>query len=294
MFNRLANLSNRAVMLIMIGIAGVASVLSAVVSAAYNVDTSPGWWVSWLQNFSTEMFGAFLTFVFIELIVGQREKRWEEERSQKELKTRLIRDLQNKIDVTAALRAAEEMRAYGWLNPESLKGSYALRGVNLPGVHLNYANLQGLSLEAANLEGAKLRDANLKRAYMESINLRGSDLSYADLQGADLESAELQRATLQHAILCRASLVAANLENANLLGADLGGAQIMFADLEGANLYNANLQQADLTGAKLSESSRLPDYSMWTPKADLTRFTNPSHPDFWHWDDPAFRFKEEN
>ena len=62
------------------------------------------------------------------------------------------------------------------------------------------------------------------------------------------------------------------------------------ANLWSANLKGANLQQANLKNARLDEDTVLPDskatlnngyLSKWTPDTDMSRFTNPEHPDFW-------------
>ncbi|MEL7433487.1 MAG: pentapeptide repeat-containing protein, partial [Chloroflexota bacterium] len=60
------------------------------------------------------------------------------------------------------------------------------------------------------------------------------------------------------------------LENANLSNTLLWN----------VNLSNANLKNADLTDAIFDETI-LPDKTVWTPDTDMTRFTNPEHPDFW-------------
>jgi hypothetical protein len=57
-------------------------------------------------------------------------------------------------------------------------------------------------------------------------------------------------------------------------------------------LSGANLQGADLTGAKFDENTTLPDGTKWTPDTDMTRFTDPEHPEFWRSDikwSPAYR-----
>ena len=99
MFNRLSNLSNRVVLGILLGVALASGGASLVVNIIYNVDTSPAWWVGWLQNFSTEMFGAFLTFVLLTLVLGNRQE-----------KERLIRQMGSRVN-EEAIRAVEELRS---------------------------------------------------------------------------------------------------------------------------------------------------------------------------------------
>lgn len=305
MFNRISNLSNSAVMMTLIGIAFVSSLLSAVVNTVNSVDTSPGWWVSWLQNFSTEMFGAFLTFVFIELIVGQREKRREEERAQKELKERLIRELGSSVNEVAK-HAAEELRATYWLRDTSLHRA-DLKQADLQGADLSKADLQQADLEYARLQGTDLSWANLEKAVLDGANLQGAKLHVTNLRGAFLERSHLQKTDLFDAKLQGAFLKGANLRGANLAGANLQGAKLQEADLQGAVLTGANLRGADLTFANLKEviwgvtefdeNTSLPDGSQWTYDTDMARFTDSTHPHFWRSDaywSPAYRGKKED
>jgi hypothetical protein len=233
MNRRLADLSNRSVMLILIGIAVASSALSFLVNVINQVDTAPGWWVSWLQNFSTEMFGAALTFILLTLIVGNRQE-----------KQRLIRQLGSRVN-EEAVRAAEELRAQGWLQDGSL---------------------QGLNLERANLKRADLNGANLQGA-----NLHRADLQQANLSRVNLEAANLQQANLEETILREANLLGANLQQANLLGAFLGK----------ANLCSANLQGVTLDRVYFDANTILPDGNKWTSNTNIYHLTASLKPNFW-------------
>jgi hypothetical protein len=56
-------------------------------------------------------------------------------------------------------------------------------------------------------------------------------------------------------------------------------------------MIRTNLRGADLTYAQFDENTILPDAEFvvdnksfdkhWTPQTDMTRYTNPDHPDFW-------------
>lgn len=119
--------------------------------------------------------------------------------------------------------------------------------LNRPGpLWLAGVDLSGVNLWFVDLQGANLRGANLKRAALEGANLQGAALEYANLQGAELVGVHLQ---------------GANLDYANLSGAELAGAHLELA------LFEA--------------STTLPDGTRWSPDADLARFTDPEHPDFW-------------
>jgi hypothetical protein len=92
--------------------------------------------------------------------------------------------------------------------------------------------------------------------------------------------------------LGEASLHAANLQYANLQSTHLDHTNMM-----GANLMEADLQNAvmpifnDRPSTSFDENTILPDGTRWTPETDMTRFTDPAHPDFWRSDDvesPAY------
>lgn len=154
-----------------------------------------------------------------------------------------------------------------------------LSQVDLEGANLESTSLESASLYSANLEGAKLRSANMYRFNGYYAVLRGASLGYADLREATLHRT--------------------NLEKAFLWGADLEDANLQSANLCGANLMLANLKHADLKYAKFDERTILPDSNIvvtspearilthddydkyWTPDTDMTRYTDPNHPDFW-------------
>jgi Pentapeptide repeats (8 copies) len=111
--------------------------------------------------------------------------------------------------------------------------------------------------------------------------------SYGWLHDGSLEGAMLQKADLQNAVLMNADLRGVYLSGANLQGAilivvDLQNAELSQTDLRGARLYNANLVGAQLGSAIFDEHTELPDLNFWTPDTDMTRFTDPHNPDFWH------------
>lgn len=119
--------------------------------------------------------------------------------------------------------------------------------------------------------------ADLQReGWLYDGSLRGAYLSGANLTGADLQDADLQNVLL----------IAANLEEARLRGTDLRAGHLWRANLRGAeflgaNLLDANLEEAEIGGAVFDTHTMLPDGSYWRPGVDVTRFTDPDHPDAW-------------
>jgi hypothetical protein len=153
-------------------------------------------WGDVLLNFGTDMLGAVVIYLLLEVAVGTRQKR-----------ESLIASMGSKIK-DVAVPAAEELRRAGWLAKGYLRGA-----------DLRYANLEGAGLRYADLQGADLRRAILKDTYLRDTNLRLTDLRFANLQKASLVRANLRDANLRKARLEGADLRYAELQDANLDGA---------------------------------------------------------------------------
>ncbi|MCA9904034.1 MAG: pentapeptide repeat-containing protein, partial [Anaerolineae bacterium] len=78
-----------------------------------------------------------------------------------------------------------------------------------------------------------------------------------------------------------------DLRGALLVGADLSGAELNSTNLAQAVLINANLADALFVDVTFDASTTLPDGTHWTPDTDLSRFTDPDHPQFWRSDNPV-------
>lgn len=206
------------------------------------------------QNIYITGIGAVLTVTFLD--------RQAEQRATRQRKEELILQM-GSPDNGFAGEAARLLRRKGWLTDGSLITAGLLR-----------ANLQGMDLSRANLQEAYFLDANLQEAYFV---------------GANLQRAGLVGVNLQAAILYGANLHGVHLERANLQAAHMG-----LTNLQEAVLEDSNLQDADFEGAELNIDTVLPDGIKWTPDCDLSRFTDPEHPDFWRSDNPdspAYRGK---
>jgi uncharacterized protein YjbI with pentapeptide repeats len=146
-----------------------------------------GDWEGLALNFGTEMAGAVVTYLLLELVIGRTERR-------EAKKADLIAQMGSKAQ-DVAIAASEQLARCGWLYDGSLRGA-DLNGANLPGVWLVRADLQG-----AYLEGATLLRANLNGANLQGANLMGAELQRAALWGAKLKGGNLDGANLQGASL---------------------------------------------------------------------------------------------
>jgi len=122
--------------------------------------------------------------------------------------------------------------------------------------------------------------------------LAGNALRKAHLSRANLATANLQNVNLEDAQLPLANLSKTKLTHANLSCAYMQGSNLEHAALDGANLRGTNLNDANLLNARIDpqtqfdEQTILPDCTYWTPGADLSRFTDPEHRDFWRSHNP--------
>ena len=193
-----------------------------------------------------------------------------------------------------------------------------LHRTNLQSVYLLEANLQEANLEEADLSNTVLNEANLQKARLFKANLQEANFQLANMQETNLRLSKMQNADfsyckMQNADLSLCKAQNANFDTTNLQGASLGlsdfeGANLRYSNLRQANLLSANLTNAKLSGARFDEKTVLPDAqnltdeqgkmvkdkqgnyvytkaSYWTPDIDMSRYTNPEHPDFWDWND---------
>lgn len=241
---------------------GVVLLTLALVSAVigYAIDHPEGFTleqfiVDFYANVSTELTSIAITVLIIDTLNRRREERIGENREREQL-TRQLGSSVNEV----AKRAAEELRARGWLTDGSLQES-----------DLRVANLEEAKLWKSDLQGVNLQWAKLKKANLNGSVLVGANLTQANLQAARCGGADLRGANLFEAKLYRVNFKGAYLREANLTG----------AHLEGARLDGADLRNAVLEGAHLDELTILPDGCVWSPDIDLGRFTNPDHPNAW-------------
>jgi uncharacterized protein YjbI with pentapeptide repeats len=164
-----------------------------------------------------------------------------EQRRIRDLQDQLIREAGSRVNITA-LTAIDMINKRGWLQGDN--------GI-LQGADLRHTNLENADLLAANLQNARLSKANLQDAELLLANLQDANMSGANLQDVDMAQANLQCTDL------------------------------IVANLQGAYLDGANLQGANLTNTDFNEDTTLPDATKWTPGTDMTRFTDPDHPEFW-------------
>jgi uncharacterized protein YjbI with pentapeptide repeats len=285
-------------------IALVGGAVAAAFIAASEHELSVG---SFAGGLSTELFGAVLTFIAIDILINRAEKAEESAAHTNARIQRLIHDMGSQNN-HVALQAVEELRREGWLTDGALQGAELRRSRGVAAAYVMGIELRQANLQAADLNNAKLEVADLEYAQLQGADIIGANLQSASLYGANLTNAQLiganlQGATLWYAMMQGADLEAAKLQDAKLIFADLKGADLREARLQGAKLEGANLENVKLTDRMLrpdcelgfDEQTILPDGTLWNAAVDIEQFTDSNHPDFWRSDDPhspAYRNRE--
>lgn len=229
--------------IVILVLGGIFLVALAVLLIAYVKESPVDCW-QWIgnlaQNVVTEMFGAIVTFLLIDRVLGGRQRKREAEEKHK----------QDRLNAIAHLRQANSTESHQAVL-DDMEARHLLKGADLRGIILVEADLRGFNLVGANLSSANLSKATLVGANLSNANLSKATLFEANLSGADLNDA---------------NLIGANLSKANLSKADLIG-----ADLEGAkNITCEQLRQAKtLERATLPDGTWLPGRSTWNVKSDL-------------------------
>lgn len=261
--------------------------LGFVVALATRAD--PAQW--FIDGFWPEGLGIVITVTLIESFNRNRAKR--------QLQDQLVREAGGRAN-DRAVAAIDHMREMGW--------THLLKRVDFRNANLRGADLSELDLSGLDFEGAQLERANLNYSDMRGANLSRGNFQHAALWGTDLQKARIERADLRHAELWRTNLKDANLPNTDLRhahlkdailentyfrSANLEGADLSFTRLRGTIFMGANLRDAKLM-ARFDAATVLPDAKWigkpqrelifdkyWTPETDMSRYTDPAHPDFW-------------
>ncbi len=213
-----------------------------------------GVWIGSLlfsDGYATNIYTEMLS-IFVTILVLDRLNEW---RNTQQLKKQLIREASSR-DNSTALNAVDWLRSEKWLtvNDES-------------------PLLMGEKLSRASLENAYLYEANLQNTILYKCNL-----SHADLSKANMIDTFLHRATLDHTSLFNTDFRQAALGNVSLRSAKY----IETAHFDERTILPDALPIKDESGQTIKNDIGHYVYDKyWTPDTDMTRYTDPTHPDFW-------------
>lgn len=258
-------------------------------------------------DFSNLLMGLIPEAIGIGFTVFLLDKIYEH-RELERLKNRLVREAGSQSNETAK-SAIDWLRAEGWLSgDEGLLKKANLKGANLANSDLRDANLESAILTHANLTNSDLRSANLDKADLSDAQLEDANLETTDLDEAILRRTNLKRANIMRASLNGANLADADAENASFRNTKLMKANLTSVNFQGADMTNCNLNEAFLLDANLRETTLFwtnflnanlllakfsdklevdvgtitaPDGNKIESTADMSRFTDKSHFDFW-------------
>ncbi|MEM6838248.1 MAG: pentapeptide repeat-containing protein [Cyanobacteria bacterium P01_C01_bin.120] len=162
------------------------------------------WWGNWLQDVGTEMLGAAVTILLVELVIYQkRDEVSRVDRARTRRQEHLIEQLRRTRKTDQRQKILDRMARQNLLSEAWL---YSL--------DLSATALENCDLSESDLYESNLKDASLSKANLQGISLRRSNLSYANLQAANLAEADLVEANLVGADLYQANLVDADFNQA--------------------------------------------------------------------------------
>jgi uncharacterized protein YjbI with pentapeptide repeats len=178
---------------------------------------------------------------------------------------------------------------YAQIGEASFKEA-VLRWSKLYRVHGYQTKMIGADLYEADFTQAYLRGSVFDNAIGFGCKFNGANLGevsmkYAVFEFADFEKAHMNISNLTNVNLQNANLKRTALGRTNLSYAILGGANFKGADLDDSFMLGCKLESANSFGfvdvAEFDENTVLPDGCNWSPTTDMTRFTDPNHPNFW-------------
>lgn len=213
-----------------------------------------GIWIGSLifgADYATNVYTEALS-VIATIAVLDRLNDWREMRRRK---ATLIREAGSR-DNSTALNAVDWLRAEGWLCRDD--------GETL---------LCAQKLSRANLKDAFLYEADLAGCNFYKANLRNADLSHAALRGAYFHRADLANASMYGTDLRGAALWQANLRGVRHLDKAIFDEKTVLPD--SLALYDEN------GAVRVDDQERILFDKYWIPGTDMTRYTNPDHPEFW-------------
>lgn len=244
--------SNLAVLFILL----MSAIGVAIISGDAQLTLEGSWWESFWQNFGTELFGAFFTFLLIEGIVGAREKR-----SDRELQEGIAKEIREQLRTyTQAQEIARLRSAQSIQDRQSIIDSMNVTGL-LQGSFISEVDLQKIKFDGADLSQSTLAYCNFRNAWLRSCSLRLADLEMADFEGADLGTPEPR----WHWQTGPDERVGSDLRGAHVHHATFRNANLSFANLEGVILITmGQLKGArTLRGVILPDGTHLPSDDSW-------------------------------
>ena len=255
------------------------------------------WLVSFFQNLGTDFFGALITYLLLENIIGGWKEKLQEERS----KTTQNEELEKKR-FEQQIIACQELK-YASNPVESQKiidkmiSLVLFKRINLSELSFNNLILSNADFTESKLVeitfiNSRLNNCIFSFAYLSRVNFTSATLSKINANKAILVDAnftecimpksKFTRCTIQNGIFVSAKindgifdgtdLSYSNFSNANLENVSFAKTNLKGADFKGARLYGANLRGANLSEVLLDKYTTLPDGKQWTINVDLTLY----------------------
>lgn len=266
--------------------------------------------LSYITNIWTELIGISVTIFIIDRLYRNREEKERDSREHDTLRDNLLMKIR-----IGELHTKQEVFAAGIFLDVFSGEQSILRGQNLKYLDLSAIRI-GSSIGTGKLinpnsvipmvvvfDSSDLKGASFSGSFIGYSSFIDTNLILANFSRTKGEFCDFEGANMQRTNHSEVRWGAVSFRNAQLVSGRFQHAQFENCDLRGANLRNGNFTDARFTVCKFDESTILPDSELfegelvikyWTPETDMTRYTNPEHPDFWQPDWVKEKDKEKN
>jgi len=234
----LENIGTRTVLIFLLFAGLIPSGMSLLINI-FTMSNQSIWLEGWLQNFSTEMFGGLLTFILFDLIIGQREKRREQQ-------TRIRQQQASDLSRLKASRSNDERQAI----LDEMSASDTLQYADLSGMVFNNLRFDNMNLAHANLSRIQAKQCSFINTNLSDANLEQSIFIQVNMTRSDCQGVNLERATLTNA-----NLTGCDLMYSNLWGINAQGVILRNARLRHSRMWGADIRGCDLTGADYDDET---------------------------------------
>lgn|GEM_PF-2604064 len=158
---------------------------------------------------------------------------------------------------------------------------------NLNGIRiLHRCNVSTLNMNSFKLNNAKFNNTVFIQTQLSQTSFKNVVMRICQLDEAIAVEADFSDAYIIQCSLVGINWSRANIKNGSITESNLTNAILNQANLSGVNLQNTGLRHASLIGTTFTEGTQLPDSTeenpiFWTHDTDMTKYTDPNHPNFW-------------
>ena len=160
-------------------------------------------------------------------------------------------------------------------------------------------DFSGSMILNTSMEGAKVRYTKFDNSTLWLANLNKAIIIDSSFNNANLRTTTMKYASFHTSSFRAARFDGANMNSTSFQSCNFGGVDFTNADLKDAQFLDCVFDDKTILPDSgvlphhygYSEESGFSSIKYWTPETDMTRYTNPEHPDFWQ---PDWVKEQEN